>query len=146
MWIVASGLFGLSSAQAAEPSERLRYRSLPELSNCSFYRSKKREVPVYLESNTAAEVVGRLGLGEEVCYVGEVGAFVILDWSKQWRIRGGTAPDGAQPHERGFVRLVDLWPPREQVGSPSAGWGVTDWWMRYGGTMDDPLGGLRGDP
>ncbi len=122
----------------AEPGDRA-YRLRPELSNCSFYRSKKADVPVYLEADTASGVLDRLKLGEEVCYVGERAEYAILDWSKQGIIRGAAAP----AKEQAYVRLVDLWPPREHR---SSGWGLSDWWGRYGGAMDDPLGGLRGDP
>lgn len=110
------------------------------MTNCSYYRAKKADVPVYREADTASEVIDRLRLGEEVCYVGERAAFAIVDWSKQPVIRSG-APVGAEAQR--FVRLVDLWPPRE---SGAGGWGISDWWMRYGGAMDDPLGGLRGEP
>ncbi len=96
-------------------------------------------MPVYFESATTSGVLDRLKLGEEVCYVGERGEFAIIDWSKQNLIRGAATPE----KEQAFARLVDLWPPRD---TRSKGWGITDWWMRYGGTMDDPLGGLRGDP
>ena len=116
------------------------YRARAELANCSYYRSKKADIPVYRDADTASEVVARLRLGEEVCYIGERAAFAIVDWSKQAVIRGA-AESGAE--EQRFVRLVDLWPPRE---SQSHGWGISEWWMRYGGAMDDPLGGLRGDP
>jgi len=105
-------LLFVTSSVAAEDSERklkLEQESrLKEACSGTLYRSKKDEVPVYGEPDQTAQVVHRLSLGEKVCYIGEKGTFAILDWGSFLSVSG----EKVQEERLSYVRLVDLWPPK----------------------------------
>lgn len=167
--VVAASLLVTGTA-AAQPA----HHQLPELANCSLYRSKKERIPVYGERTTGAPVVDRLSLGEEVCYIGEDKEFAILDWSKQPLLRryqvlkpltpaqgerredpaaygepAGTASPalGDEPQaNRAYVRLVDLWEPRYPRHIEPESW-LSQLWSNFwsGGVIDDPFASFRPD-
>jgi hypothetical protein len=142
---VCSCLFPASS----RADDCASYRNAAELTNCSFYRSKKNGVPVYDGPDTTSSRLDTLALGEEVCYIGEENDFAILQWDKQQIIRG-TAPaapaaTGAQKtpaEKRAYVRLVDLWEPRGSGGDKGdLIQRIKNYYYygQYGGVPDDPL-------
>ncbi len=91
------------------------------------------DVPVYAESDLTAEVVARLSLGEEVCYVGEEKEFAIVEGEFELK-----------KSRLSFVRLVDLWAPNLPASKTPAR-GLFEQVRRYlkylqsGGVPEDPL-------
>ena len=98
-------LFTLGAATAsATPPDRA------ELKNCTYYRSKRADVPVYTEPATTAERIGSLAGGDQVCAIGEKGDFIIMRWDLQALIRGDAETAGPE-QIIGYVRTVQLWEP-----------------------------------
>ncbi len=130
---------------------RRAYRSHPKLKHCLFSRSKKKGVPVYGEPDVTAARLGALELGEEVCGIGEVNGFVIIEWEWQDVIRRNSTDAPPGPEQRGYVRLVDMWPPalRQADGGDDGLSDVVREWYRgrtSGVVPEDPLGPLRRAP
>ncbi|MFN8390962.1 MAG: hypothetical protein U0136_11795 [Bdellovibrionota bacterium] len=126
------------SATSEEPP-CIDYSARAELANCSYYRSKRAQVPVFQDAETRSPVIDRLALGEEVCWIGEQNGFAILDWDKQQVIRGEELkPSGA----RAYVRLVELWEPRPRHENSRS---VVDrlrdyyYYRQSGGVPEDPF-------
>jgi len=108
--------------------------------DCSglIYRSKKEQVPVFDEPALTGKILFQLSLGEKVCYVGEKERFAIVDLQR-------SAALGVLPFQRlVFIRLVDLWPPRESQRGELKGDLVGNakryiTQLLYGGVPDDAL-------
>jgi len=111
-----------------------------EFSNCSWYRAKRANVPVYAEPDRSGEIKSRLRLGENVCYIGEKKGFAILDWEKQALVR--KEKQGAYSGE-GFVRLTELSEhSRSTINLPGDEHTVQQTW-ELGASPEDPLWILR---
>jgi len=126
-----------ATLRADEPKVDL---SRPEFANCSWYRSKKADVPVYKEPDSTAQIEGRLNRGEKACYIGEQLGFAIIQWGLQPALRGGT-PE--KEEHRGYVRLVDLWPPRNEPEPINDKVKDAYKFRQAGGVNEDPLWMLR---
>ena len=135
--ILAACFIAPSSLRADEPAVDL---SRPEFANCSWYRSKKEDVPVYIEPETTSEIEGRLKRSEKVCYIGEEHGFAILQWDRQAILRGEAPP---KEDKRGFVRLVELWPPRKDDVPMNDKVRDAYKFREAGGVTEDPLWMLR---
>lgn len=112
----------------------------PELTNCSWYRAKRLNVPVFSQPDLAAEIKGRLSRGELVCYIGEEKGFAILDWDKQKILR---ADKRGAYQGTGYARLTELWEPKDRNQSPAEHTRETYRTMEMGGIPEDPLWLLR---
>jgi hypothetical protein len=82
------------------------------LAGCTPYRSKRADVPVYRKPDRTSAVLGKLALGETVCYVGEQDEFAIIDWQRQESLR--EVQSAELKTELAFIVLTDLWPPPER--------------------------------
>ena len=67
--------------------------SAQEVLDCNgvWYKSKRAGAPVYFEDANTSKVIYKLGVGERVCYVGERGDYVILEWKKSKNSNEGLA-------------------------------------------------------
>jgi len=86
----------------------------PPVSSCQgfFYKAKRDGVPVYKEPDRGSEVVKVLTIGEKVCYIGEQGEFVIVDWS----LTPTKAPKSKNPplsESLMYIRKAELWRTKE---------------------------------
>ena len=72
--------------------------------NCAgvLYKAKRNDVPIYRESSSTSEVIGRIDVGERVCYLGEEGKFAILQWSGE--------QEQLKEESLSFARASDLRP------------------------------------
>lgn len=107
--------------------------------SCRIFRSKKAQVPVFAEADRRSEVVGRLSRSEEVCGMSETKDFVTVLWNRD---EAADAPP-KKDVPRAFVRLVDVWHPKNEVAAQTNQ--AKEWWkMRQNGVVpDDPLFWLR---
>ncbi len=126
----------VKAGTGAETGTEAGTKTEAEMKNClgGKYRSKKDDVAIYADSDRAAEVIGRLALGEKACYLGEQSGFAIIAWQP--------------PRKLAYVHLTDLWPPRgEQArrGGKDLFQNAADYlnYMRYGGVPDDGLAPYR---
>ncbi len=114
----------------------------PLLENCTRYKAKRADVPVYEEPEKSSRVVAKLLLGEEVCYVGEQNDFAIIDW----RIQPQISPERkskTKSSELVFIALSDLWAPADKgVDLEQSVRNIFES-MGYGGQPDDIFGPVR---
>lgn len=125
---------------------------------CRIYRAKKKGVPVYAQADLTAAVVGRLKLGEKVCYIGEQGKFAIVDLREHDRVNpeaadGASGKTWAAEVKTGamiaYARLVDLWPPRDDPADPGRDNFVERlkqhyYYLRHGGVPENLFRSLFG--
>lgn len=134
-WIV-SLLWALPFGAEAIPPQATASSSNESLSNCSLYRSKRKEVPVFAEPSTTSEIIDRLGRSEKICYIGETKDFAIAQWDKQALLRN----QSPEPTPRlGYIRLVELWEPRTSPGTLSKQAQEQYRYQQQGGVSDDPF-------
>lgn len=108
--------------------------------NCKKYRAKTDGIPVYATASSTAARRKSLKAGQEVCYIGELNGFAIVD------LRGAEDVQRAiRKDEVGYVRLFDLWEPVQESESKDSKKQVQeffDFWRR-GGIPDDPFAPFR---
>jgi len=119
------------------------YIDISKAERCKKYSAKLKEVQVYKEPSEDAERLKSLKLGEEVCYLGEVSSFAIIEIDPENK----TAKDESQlsPDDVAYVRLTDLWEPESKKKKKTQKEHVKDFfkfWQR-GGVADDPLAPFR---
>jgi hypothetical protein len=116
-----------------------------------FYRSKLDGVPVYADAATTSQVLTKLALGAEVCYLGERAGFAIVEWPLR-TVKIVPVPESekviSDPKLKiAFVRTVDLWEPRGSARKRRTGLLSTlkdyYYYMRSGGVPDDGLAPYR---
>ncbi len=117
---------------ADEPPDLTRQ----EFANCTWFRSKKDDVPVYRRPDTTSEIEGRLNRGEKTCYIGEEAGFAVLQWDRQAALRGAELP---KEERRAFARLVDLWPPHAMTKPVDDKVKDAYRYRQAGGVTEDPL-------
>lgn len=93
----------VSHAEPPTPSPTVSSGDNRELPECNgfVYRTKRADVPVFAEPDSATEVLTKLPLGERVCRVGVQADFSILT---------DVAGTGAE-RRLVFVKSTDLWSP-----------------------------------
>ena len=109
--------------------------------NCSDYRSKRAEVPVFAKPDPTSRIVSRLALGTIVCYIGERSSFAIVEW----QVPPDPDSDESEPSPIAYIRLSDLWAPGDR-GEAESGDSQLKEYYRYrqtGTAPDDPLWLLR---
>ena len=112
----------------------------PGTENCKglLYRSKKDGIPVYESPDVTSSVLRKLGLGEKVCRIGEMGQFQILRWDSFIKHEDGEAIASSSA----FARTVDLWEARDMPGRKHGMLeSVTGFFklLFSGGMAEDPL-------
>lgn len=115
------------------------------------YRSKIEGVPVYADAAKTSQVLAKLSLGAEVCYLGERESFAIVEWplrtEKIIPLPEAEKADSDPQRKLAYVRLVDLWEPRDRARKRRTGLLSTlkdyYYYMRSGGVPDDGLAPYR---
>lgn len=109
--LCAGSVYGDDITPRPEPTlrEYAGTEALAEGCQGRISKPKRNHVPIYASSEKAAEVIGYLLLGSQVCAIGEQGELAILQWN------------GSGENRLKFVRKVDLLDsrprPREESGS-----------------------------
>jgi hypothetical protein len=109
--------------------------------NCKKYRAKTDNVPVYSRPSVSSARLKALKEGQEVCYIGEMDGFAIVD------LRGPQGVDRRiKQDEVAYVKLFDLWEPepkkQKKQGQRDQVQEFFNFW-RQGGIPDDPIAPFR---
>lgn len=138
MFFISSGFADEKAVQAQAESKSEEEEEI----SCTLYSAKREAVPVYRSPDKSTEVLAKLSLGEELCYIGEQDGFAIIDWEKTFLRREAAFDEESQP-ELVFVSLTDLWPPMTEVQSIEEHARRVFENMGYGGQPEDVFAPLR---